>query len=139
MGSCLYGRCVHSVAACWGGCFARRSEAQTDDPAVVEGHRIVTSLAGVNRSDPAGKPDYTLVDLHMLERWATHMTAHIGSKGRNNWRYADTVDDLERFRASAWRHFVAWQRGETDEDHAAALFFNVAGAELVGHRLRDAL
>lgn len=98
---------------------------------------IVTSLSGVNRSDPTGKPDYTLIDLHMLERWAVHMTAHIGSKGRNNWRNADTIDDLERFRASAWRHFIAWQRGDLDEDHAAALLFNVAGAELVTARLEE--
>ena len=152
MGSCYYRHGFGDSDSCrCVGCF-RRAEAQADDSTVnprrggrvvpdlmlpedVEGHRIITSLSGVNRSDPAGKPDYTLVDLRMLERWAAHMTAHIASKGRNNWRNADTMDDLERFRASAWRHFVAWQRGDTDEDHAAALFFNVAGAELAARRL----
>lgn len=96
---------------------------------------LVVSPAGVNRSDPSGKPDYTLVDLGLLERWAMHMTAHADSKGRDNWRNASGGDDLDRFLASAWRHFLAFQRGETDEDHAAALLFNVAGAELVRSRL----
>lgn len=94
----------------------------------------VRSGSGVNRSDPAGKPDYTLVDLDMLERVARHMTAHVESKGRDNWRNASTPADELRARQSAWRHFVAWQRGETDEDHAAALFFNVSVAELARRR-----
>ena len=95
---------------------------------------LVEHESGVVRSNPAGKPDYTLVDLPMLERWAAHMTANVDEKGRDNWRKARTDEDLDRFLASAWRHFVAWQRGDTDEDHAAALLFNVAGAEHVRRR-----
>lgn len=95
---------------------------------------IVQLRSGVLRSDDAGKPDYTLVDTVMLERWAAHMTANAGEKGANNWKLAHTDEDLRRFLASAWRHFVAFQRGDTDEDHAAALIFNVAGAEHVRKR-----
>lgn len=98
---------------------------------------VIRQPSGVVRSDDTGKPDYTLVDLAMLERWAQHMTAHVPSKGRGNWRLAHTEDDLARFKASAWRHFVAYMRGDDDEDHAAALFFNVAGAELAARRLRS--
>lgn len=96
--------------------------------------RIVVSTSGVNRSDPTGKPDYTLVDWTMIERWALHMEAHIGSKGRDNWRQASTQEDLDRFLASLLRHALAVVRGDADEDHAAALMFNVAGAELVRSR-----
>ena len=88
------------------------------------------SESGVVRSVDIGKPDYTLIDTALLERWARLMTAQVPSKGRDNWRNASTDEDLLRFRQSAWRHFLAWQSGETDEDHAAALLFNVAGAEL---------
>lgn len=95
---------------------------------------LVTSSSGVNRSDPTGKPDYTLVDWDLIERVAIHLTLHAAEKGRDNWRNASTQEDLLRFRASAWRHHVAWDRGHTDEDHAAALFFNVAGAELARSR-----
>lgn len=94
----------------------------------------VEHASGMVRSDPAGKPDYTTVDLAMLERWAAHMTANVADKGHNNWRLAVAPEDRARFVQSAWRHFVAWSRGDTDEDHAAALFFNVAGAEYVASR-----
>ena len=68
------------------------------------------------RSDDSAKLDFTLVDLDMIERFARHLTAAVPSKGRDNWRRASTEEDVQRFRASAWRHFVAWQRGEIDED-----------------------
>jgi hypothetical protein len=95
---------------------------------------VIRLASGVVRSNDDGKPDYTLVDTHMHERWARHMTANADEKGRNNWKLAHTDEDLHRFLASAWRHFVAFQRGDTDEDHAAALLFNVAGAEHVRRR-----
>lgn len=95
----------------------------------------ITMPSGMVRGTETGKPDFTLVDLTMLERWAVHMTAQIDAKGHNNWRLAGSTDDLERFRRSAWRHFVQWMRGDTDEDHAAALMFNIAGVELVRGKL----
>lgn len=96
--------------------------------------RVVTLDSGMVRSDPEGRPDYTLIYLPLLERWAQHMAANIESKGRDNWRKASTPADRHRFEASAWRHFVAWYRGDTDEDHAAALLFNIAGVEYVKAR-----
>ena len=84
---------------------------------------------------PDGKPDFTLVDWDLIERVALHLGAHAAAKGRDNWRNASTEDDLLRFRQSAWRHHVAWDRGDRDEDHAAALVWNVGGAELVRRRL----
>lgn len=55
-----------------------------------------------------------------------------------NWELARTREELERFKESAFRHFVQWLTGETDEDHAAAVLFNVIGAEYVEFRLRQA-
>lgn len=94
--------------------------------------------SGMVRSDPAGKLDYTLVDLHMLERVARLLTENVASKGRDNWRNASTEEDLLRAKQSAWRHFIAWQLGLGDEDHAAALMFNISVAERARRRLRDA-
>lgn len=54
-----------------------------------------------------------------------------------NWELAQTREELERFKESAFRHFVQWLTGETDEDHAAAVLFNVIGAEYVEYRLRE--
>lgn len=95
----------------------------------------VTLPSGMVRSDDSAKPDYTLVDLAMLERWAVHMTKNVASKGHNNWRLASTEEDRQRFRASLFRHVVAYLRGDDDEDHAAAILFNVAGAEHVVRQL----
>ena len=98
---------------------------------------IITSAAGVNRSVPDGKPDLTLVDWDLIERVALHLGAHAAEKGRDNWRKACNPEDLLRFRQSAWRHHLALDRGLEDEDHAAALVWNVGGIELVRKRLRE--
>ena len=99
------------------------------------GEEHVVYESGMVRGDDTGKPDYTLVDLALLERWAAHLTAQVPLKGRDNWRLARTPEDLQRFRASAFRHFIQWLRGDTDEDHAAAILFNIAGAEHVSAQL----
>src|SRR4051812_18167589 len=91
---------------------------------------LETSETGVNRSDSTGKPDYTLVDLHMLEREAQHMSRNVASKGRDNWRKASGPEDVLRFKQGAWRHFLKWVTDVDDgEDHAAALRFNISGVE----------
>jgi len=46
-------------------------------------------------------------------------------------------EEYEDFRASAFRHFIKWMKGQTDEDHAAAVFFNIQGAEYVKGRWTD--
>lgn len=95
---------------------------------------------GMVRDTEEGKIDYTSC-LHgvMFDRWNTHMT-----KGRKkypdpepgvpNWTLGaknpkDAPAVLARAERSAFRHFRAWLRGDTDEDHAAGLYFNVDVAE----------
>ena len=76
------------------------------------------------------RPD--LVDGPMFLRWAELMGRGAAKYGDNNWKLAETTEELARFRASAFRHFVQWFYGlNPEEDHAAAVFFNVAGAEYV--------
>jgi hypothetical protein len=125
---------MHQRCHCYPAAIDCPSEAVCREDEARESSHVVYG-SGMVRSAQAGKPDYTLLDLVMLERRAAHMTAQVPSKGHNNWRLAHTEEDLQRFLASAWRHFIAWQRGDTDEDHAAALCFNVDGAELVRRRL----
>lgn len=54
-----------------------------------------------------------------------------------NWEQAKTQEDLERFKASAARHFFQWLTGEVEEDHAAAVTFNVMAAEAVKYKMRN--
>jgi hypothetical protein len=71
----------------------------------------------------------------MFMRWAIHLTKGAVKYGRDNWTLANSEEELERFKDSAARHFEQWLNGERDEDHAAAVFFNINAAEYVLDRL----
>jgi len=88
--------------------------------------------SGMVRDTTAGKVDYSLVlDGPLLERLAAHLTKGAVKYTPRNWMQAEGPAELDRFRASAFRHFVQWYRGDTDEDHFAATVFNLNGAEFV--------
>lgn len=74
----------------------------------------------------------------VLFRWAALMGRGAKKYGDRNWEKAATDEELQRFRESAFRHFMQWYTGQTDEDHAAAVFFNITGAEYVKGKLRRA-
>ncbi|MEO5646601.1 MAG: dATP/dGTP diphosphohydrolase domain-containing protein, partial [Candidatus Paceibacterota bacterium] len=63
------------------------------------------------------------------------MTRGAVKYGRNNWQLANGEEELERFKDSALRHMYQWLEGDESEDHAAAVFFNIAGAEYVLQRM----
>lgn len=99
---------------------------------------------GMVRDTTEGKIDYLNVRFGpMFKRWAAHLT-----KGREkypdpeigvpNWTLAEGREELERARQSAARHFEQWLAGDRDEDHAAAVFFNINLAEYVREKLLDA-
>lgn len=67
--------------------------------------------------------------------WAALMARGAKKYGEENWRQATGEAELKRFKASAKRHFYQARRGDTDEDHRAAVAFNVAGAEMVRQRI----
>lgn len=97
--------------------------------------------SGMVRDTQDGKADFTrTLDGPMFDRWAMHLTK--GEKkypdvtpGVPNWTLAAGTEELIRFKKSAFRHFRQWLRGDTDEDHAAAVFFNINGAEYVKEKL----
>ena len=91
--------------------------------------------SGMVRDVSEGKIDYSLVfDGPMFERWAVQLTKGAQKYSKRNWMKAEGDAELARFRESALRHFVQWFRGDTDEDHGAAIFFNINGAEYVRDR-----
>lgn len=88
--------------------------------------------SGMVRDVATGKTDYSLVlDGPMFDRWAVHLTKGAQKYAKRNWMLAAGDAERERFRESALRHFLQWYRGEADEDHASAVFFNINGAEYV--------
>lgn len=75
----------------------------------------------------------------IVVRWAELMGRGALKYGERNWEKARTPEELARFKASAFRHFVQWYFDiNKEEDHAAAVFFNVAGAEYVKARIDEA-
>lgn len=92
--------------------------------------------SGMVRDVTDDKVDYLLVlDGPMFERWAAHMTAGAKKYAKRNWMLANGEAEYERFRESALRHLLMWLRGDRDEDHAAAVIFNLNGAEYVRDRI----
>jgi hypothetical protein len=84
--------------------------------------------SGVIRGDNTGKTDYTLaLDGPLFERWARLLTENVESKGKRNWMNASTREDYDRFRESFLRHALQLLAGDQDEDHAAAVCFNLNG------------
>lgn len=99
---------------------------------------------GMQRDTQSGKPRFDLVmplgqpfNEQMLTRWAGLMARGAEKYDDRNWEQAATQVELDRYLSSAFRHFVQYLAGEQDEDHAAAVFFNIAGAEYVKWRMRN--
>lgn len=100
--------------------------------------------SGMRRDTQEGKPRFDLLvplvipyHLQMLTRWAALMSRGAEKYGDRNWEKGNGSQELERAKASAFRHFIQWLTGEQDEDHAAAVFFNITAAEYFAHRLND--
>ncbi len=90
------------------------------------------------RDAQTGKPRFDLLRPlnvpygdQLLTRWAALMARGAEHYGDRNWERMSDQTALDRFKSSAARHFEQWLNGEVDEDHAAATFFNVAGAEYI--------
>lgn len=99
--------------------------------------------SGMVRDTAVGKADYTtILDGPMFDRWVEHLSkAKVKypdvAPGVANWTLAEGEEELVRFKKSAFRHFRQWLRGDRDEDHAAAVFFNINGAEYVREKIKN--
>jgi len=98
-------------------------------------------VGGMVRDTGEGKLNYLrCLEGPMLDRWAAHL--ELGAEkypdveeGVANWTLANDSAALVRFKMSALRHCIQWIHGDRDEDHAAAIFFNVNGGEYVRAKL----
>lgn len=93
--------------------------------------------SGMRRDLQEGKPRYDLIIAkehknNMVKRWAELMGRGASKYGSRNWELANSKEEYERFKQSAFRHFIQWFTNEDNvEDHAAAVFFNINAAEYV--------
>jgi hypothetical protein len=98
--------------------------------------------SGMVRDVTTGKIEWHRTsDGPMHKRWAELLTRGNVKypdvePGVPNWTLANGDAERARFKQSAYRHFMQWYRDEIDEDHAAAVFFNINGYEYVKERLK---
>lgn len=85
--------------------------------------------SGFVRDSDLNKPRYDLIPHELLYRLAMLYTRGAQKYDDQNWRKANSKKEYDRFKASAFRHFMQWQAGEEDEDHAVAAIWNIIAYE----------
>jgi hypothetical protein len=114
------------------------SEFVTKDSGVREKH-----ASGMVRDTAEGKARFDCLvwpDLPYSEQFLTRvaMLLERGAQkyGEFNFAKASSEEELARYKQSAFRHFMQWFCGELDEDHGAAVVFNVSCAENLKTKMR---
>src|SRR3990167_1909279 len=111
---------------------------QSEKFQIKDSRKRETFPSGMQRDTTEGKINWALVaDGPMLKRWATHLTNGAKKYDKRNWMKAEGLEELERARESAFRHFMLWYLGEVDEDHASATFFNINEVEFIRGKLEN--
>lgn len=98
--------------------------------------------SGMQRDTESGKARFDLTqplgvpyDEQLLTRFAKLMGRGADKYTERNWEQATGDAELARFKSSAFRHFMQWYAGERDEDHAAAVMFNLMGFEATSYKM----
>ncbi len=101
--------------------------------------------SGMVRDSEKGKPRFDLLlplgvpyEEQMLTRDALLMARGAEKYDARNWERARGQAELDRYHSSALRHLMQWIAGETDEDHAAGVRFNIMAGEFVRRHLHSA-
>lgn len=67
----------------------------------------------------------------IIDRYTVLMMKGAVKYSEGNWLKAQGEEELKRFKASFSRHLIKYLRGMVDEDHLAAIVFNLNGVEYV--------
>lgn len=103
----------------------------------VDTDALVESQSGVKRAKKTYTDRYDLIPLWALKRIAELYGRGAVAHGENNWQKAHTQEDLDGFKRSAMHHMFQYLNGENpEEDHFAAIVFNLIGMEHVKEALR---
>ena len=98
--------------------------------------------SGMQRDTEEGKPRFDLLipegipfSEQFLTRVALLLARGAAKYEDRNWEKADSLAELARMKSSAFRHFMQWLTGEKDEDHAAAVVFNLLAHETIESKI----
>lgn len=113
------------------------TEYQTKDSGVHQEYE-----SGMRRDSQDGKPRFDLIrtklqpyEEQMIYRYAMLLARGAEKYSARNWEDGCGEEELERAKASLLRHTEQLVAGETDEDHAAAVWFNAQAIEYFRWRL----
>ena len=103
-----------------------------------------TFESGMQRDTQAGKPRFDLMipegvpyEEQMITRFAKLLGRGAEKYDDRNWEKADSEAEMARMKSSAFRHFMQWLCGETDEDHAAGTIFNILAFETTSYKVNQ--
>lgn len=108
--------------------------------AIKDSGERVTYASGSMRDPSTGKIKWSRITFGpMMRRWAQHLTTAEAKypdsqPGVPNFMLIETEEERMRYKESAFRHFMSWFNEETDEDHAAAVFFNINGVAIIDEK-----
>lgn len=108
----------------------------TNLPQIKDSGKRADFPSGMRRDVQDDKPRYDLVYLPLLTDWANLMAGGAKKYGENNWQLSNSVEELNRFKASAFRHFIQFMNGDEDEAHHAAVLFNIAAIRYLTNKLK---
>jgi hypothetical protein len=98
--------------------------------------------SGMVRDTEEGKARFDLLvplgvpyEKQILTRFADLLARGAEKYSARNWEKANSQAELDRYKSSAFRHFMQWITGETDEDHAAAVMFNLMCYETIKEKV----
>lgn len=101
--------------------------------------------SGMVRDTEEGKARFDLLiplgvpyEHQFLTRCANLMARGAEKYTERNWEQACSEEEMSRYKSSASRHFMQWMAGETDEDHAAAVQFNLNAYESTKYKVEHA-
>lgn len=100
--------------------------------------------SGMRRDSQDGKPRFELMITkaqpygeQMVTRYAELLARGAVKYDDRNWEDGNSEEELERAKASLLRHTMQLVAGETDEDHAAAVWFNAQAIEYFRWRIAE--
>lgn len=76
---------------------------------------------GMQREGDEGRGMPSLISPYMLTRLSQHMENGARKYSAHNWMMGA---NYQRFIDSMYRHLIAFQKGDTSEDHLSAIIFN---------------
>ena len=113
-----------------------------DNFIVKDSGKRVDYISGMVRDVSEDKPRFDLLigkeqkyEETLLYRWAMLMMRGAKKYNARNWEKANGIEELERFKESAFRHLIQGLCGKEDEDHFAAVCFNLNGIIFLMNKL----